>query len=572
MSREKHNSDINEEINTPKQVNLWKTIGFHRPLGGFWFNYLLVLGVAVFAVLFMFWLLPNYILPFPDAIGFQDIVKNLFAVYFMLADVGVGRAIQRFVAEKNVTDPKRALQYLQFFIWFQMFTGLAQVTIIAVWAISIVRTTNLAYATWFLIIYSTIQYPGMLGVFHGTLSGFQRYDKANLLGFIQSVVLESSTRIVFILLGRWWGVMNPAIGELMGATIGSIIGAYIDDFIAALVAAHWTRPILKEINPSWGIKQMFGVDFDKKLIRECLWFGLKAILPSTFHQATQFIQMMLLINFLPNYAFIWGLFSLAEMISGAIGLAKFSMTATISEAYNNGKYKLVQYYQQRAYRWLGIMSSFMMIIIFLIAPLLGTIAGTQFVLAAPMIQLLVIGRYAEAPGSLNADIFMGANKPEYYLVTNAAEAISRNIFLYLLLVVFQLGWIALAMARILGWWFRWFTGIFLINRLFKFKINTWQTFIAPALAGLVELIVMGFFTNFLFPTISESIGIIPAAIIIIFATLILVPFFVFFPVYTFFGGWDEDGLEVFAQAVKISGPSKPIIFFVLKMARKIASI
>ncbi|MBD3185214.1 hypothetical protein GF325_00185 [Candidatus Bathyarchaeota archaeon] len=568
----KRNPEEPAQLGGTIEVDEWNRIGFHRPLGGFWFNYMLVLGTSVFAILFMFWLIPNFILPFPEAIGFQDIIKNLFAIYFMLADVGVGRAIQRFVAEHNIKNPLKALQYLQFFIWFQMFTGLIQVTIISIWGIGFVRRMDLAYATWFIIIYSTIQYPGMLGVFHGTLTGFQRFDKANTISFLQGVFLENTTRVVLILLGRWLGRMNPGMGELMGATIGSIIGAYLDDFIAAFISAIWIKPILAEINPEWRIRDMFGVKFDKALVKECTWFGIKAILPSTFHQANNFFQMILLINFLPNYGFIWGLFSLAEQISGVVGLFQFKMAATISEAYNNGKKALVRDYQARAYRWIGLSQGFLVVIILLAAPLLGIIAGAQFVLASPMIQVMVVGRIAEGPGSVNADIFMGCDKPEYYLVTNALEAIARAFTLYFLLAWFNAGWIALAMGRILGWWARWIAGIFLMRKLFKPSVNWWQTYIAPLLSALVEYLVLWSFLTFAYPPITDAIGTIPAAIIIVILSIFVLPFFLYFPVYAFLGGWDDATLEIFRHAVGISGPSKPFVGFIYRVTKKISRI
>lgn len=549
----------------------WNRIGFHRALGGFWYNYILVLASAVFAVLFMFYILPNFVLPFPEAIGFQNLITNLFAVYFMLADVGVGRAIQRYVAEENIKNPLKAIAYLQFFVWFQMFTGLAQVTIISVWALYMVPATNLAYAAWFITIYSTIQYPGMLGVFHGALSGFQRFDKANLISFAQAVLLENSTRVACILLGRWVGANDPAIGELMGATIGSIIGSYIDDFLAAAIAAVWTRPLLKDINPDWGIKKVFGVDFDRALAKECMWYGIKSILPSTFHQANQFLQMILLITFVPNYATILGLFSLAEMVSGMVGMFKFNMASTVSEAYNNGKVELCASYQARSYCWIGLSSGFLVVIIFLAAPLLGKIAGPDFVLAAPMIQVLAVGRIGETFGSVNADVFMGCDKPEYYLYTNALEAISRATFLWLGLAYWRLGWLALAMGRIAGWWFRFLSGVVLMRKkLFKPVINAWQMIVAPAIAAGAELAVLWSFIELAYPVLEASIGLVAAAAITVLLAIFFLPFFLFFPVYALVGGWDEGGLRIFERAATISGPSRWLIAFICRISRQIS--
>ncbi len=548
----------------------WRRIGFHRALGGFWYNYTLVLGSAVFAVLFMFWIMPNYILPFPDAMGFQNLVGNLFAVYFMLADVGVGRAIQRFVADENIKNPQRALAYLQFFNWFQMFTGLVQTSVISVWAIYFVPNTNLAYAAWFIAIYSTIQWPGMLGSFHGALSAFQRFHKANLISFLQGVLLENSTRVACILIGRWIGKNNPAIGEIVGATIGSIIGAYIDDFVAAAIAAWWTAPLLKEVNPAWRLRDMFGTGFDKKLVRDSLWYGIKAILPSTFHQANQFFQTFLVLSFLPNYGTILGLFGLAETVSGIVGTFKFNMVATVAEAYNNGKVELVRNYFTRSYRWVGISQGFLVVIIFLAAPLLGLIAGSEFMLAAPMIQVMVIGRTAETTGSVNADFFMGCDKPEYYIYTNGAEAIARATMLYLGLAFWQVGWLALALGRIAGWWARHVLGLVLVRRLFPYTINIWQTIVAPAGAAAVEYAVLWAFVQYGFPLLTSAIGLIPSAAIVVLLSIFMFPFFIYFPVYAFLGGWDVDSLKIFQKTAKISGPSKPFVMIIYKVAKSIS--
>ncbi len=556
----------------PEDKDLWQEIGFHRPLGGFWFNYVLVLVAAVFSILFVLYLLPNLILPFPEAIGFQDLVKNFFALYFMLADVGIGRAVLRFIAEDNVKDPERSIHYLQFFIWFQMMSGLVQVTLIAFLTIWWAPTTNLAYTMWFFLLYSTIQYPGMLGVFQGALEGFQRFHKLNTLVFLQGALLENSTRVLCILLGRYLGAQNPAIGELMGATLGSIIGAYLDDFIAAVIGAFWLKPILQEINPMWGVKNLFMVQFDSTLAKRCLWFGFRAILPSSFHQISQLVMTLLLIHYLPNYGTIWGLYSIAEMVSGVAGTFRFKMASTISEAANNGKWRLVENYTTRAYRWLGITYGFMAILIFAAAPLLGIIAGEQYAMAAVIIQVLVLGRFTEGFGSINADIFIGCDKPEYYIIINFCEISARIGFMFVLLVPVQAGWYALAISRIAGWVARFIMGIFLVKRLFRLKVNLWQTAAAPIIAGLGMYGVIWGIESYIFPFLATFLGEVLTAIILAVLVVLFIPLLIFFPLYALLGGWDDGSLEIFRIATEISGPSKPLVLFIHRVSQKLAQV
>lgn len=552
--------------------NAWTQIGFHRPLGGFWFNYVLVLVAGVFAILFVVWLMPNVILPFPEAIGFQDLVKNFFALYFMLADVGVGRAVTRFIAEENVKNPQKSVQYLQFFVWFQMISGLVQVTLIAWLTLAWAPTTNIAYTMWFFLLYSTIQYPGMLGVFHGALDGFQQFHRSNTLTFLQATVLENSTRVACILLGRALGAQNPAIGELMGATLGSIVGAYLDDFIAAAVGAAWLRPILREINPRWGITKIFRVDFDRQLAKRCLWFGFRAILPSSLHQVSQLVMTMLLITYMPNYGTIWGLYSLAEMVTSVAGAFRFKMSATISEAANNDKWRLVENYTTRAFKWLGITYAFMVTLLFAAAPLLGIIAGEQFALAAPMIQFLVVGRICEGLGGLCANAFIGCDKPHYYLVINTCEIVARLTLLYLLLVPFQAGWYALVLSRIAGWVARFVVGILLLRTLYTLRVNYWQTVVAPLLASGVMYAGLWVLANLVLPAFGALVGMVAAAIVLTLFALLFFPLLVFFPLYALFGGWDDESLRLFDVATEMSGPSKPFVAFVNKISRRLARV
>src|SRR6056297_2510036 len=139
-----------EKLNEKDAV--WHEIGFVRPLGGMLYNIMLVLGGSIFGIGFSIWLLPNVIYPFPSAMGWESMTKSLFAFYFAVADVGLGTAIQRFIGEQNIKNPKKSIQYLQFFIYFQMFTGLIQITIMAFWVLYGANDSDLAYASWFFLL------------------------------------------------------------------------------------------------------------------------------------------------------------------------------------------------------------------------------------------------------------------------------------------------------------------------------------------------------------------------------------------------------------------------------------
>ncbi len=52
--------------------------------------------------------------------------------------------------------------------------------------------------------------------------------------------------------------------------------------------------------------------------------------------------------------------------------------------------------------------------------------------------------------------------------------------------------------------------------------------------------------------------------------MLIFPFGIYFPLYAFLGGWDKVELEIFKDAVEISGPSKWLANFIYKMSYKIS--
>ncbi len=104
-------------------MDKWEKIGYHRVIGGFYF-YIIFAVVAVGYVL----LLPVFI-PYPESMGFYNILTGIFSSFFTFADLGTASSLARFIAEYRVKDPQRCMEYIRFFIWFQMFTGLGQTTV-----------------------------------------------------------------------------------------------------------------------------------------------------------------------------------------------------------------------------------------------------------------------------------------------------------------------------------------------------------------------------------------------------------------------------------------------------------
>jgi O-antigen/teichoic acid export membrane protein len=573
MSEEPSEQPISENSEADFSVDeSWREPGFHRPLAGIMYNIIYILLAAALGVLLAIWLIPNVIYPFPEAMGFENITTQIFVVYFVILDAGIGASIQRFVAADNIKDPKKAIQYIQFFIWYQMFSGVAQMTVIAIYVIYFLPASELAYASWLFLIYSCVQYPGMLGVFRGTLEAFQRFDRANLIGFIQTQLFENVFRIICILIGRWLGVRNPQIGELMGATMGSIAGKYMKDFAAALLAGYWVSPIMKQIDPSFGIKNLFFTQFDRTIVKKCLTFGIKVLIPGLVSPLGSFIAVSFMIRWLPNYSTILGLYLLGEMLSTMVNTFSFpGIASLISQTFQNGKYKLTQNYISRIYRWSAIMSFFMVGLLFSGSILIGIIAGETWYLVTPIIQVFIFFKVIGIFASVSDQLFVGVGKPEYNILLMVFEQITRLFVLWLLLVPFPSSWYALVYSMGLGWTIKWLVGALLFHKkILPIKINIWQTFIAPFLAAMIEAIYVWMGVQFLHPLLSQIVGIVPSAIFLMVLGVFTGPFLIFFPMYALLGGWDDASLKIIQKTVKMSGPSTRIVRFIMNVSITLA--
>ncbi|MBD3185533.1 hypothetical protein GF325_01795, partial [Candidatus Bathyarchaeota archaeon] len=181
----------------------WENIGYHRVLGSFFWN-------IVFAVLMVGYvmLIPVFI-PYPESMGFYNILTGIFNSIFTLADLGTASATSRFIAEWRVKDPNRTIMYVRFFIWFQSFTGLAQTTVISIIGLHALGATNISYMPWLFLWLSTVQYPGWLSVFTEAMKGFQQFGKVSLIQVLNTIFFQSLTLAIGAQLGAILGNGNP---------------------------------------------------------------------------------------------------------------------------------------------------------------------------------------------------------------------------------------------------------------------------------------------------------------------------------------------------------------------------
>lgn len=553
---------------------LWGTIGFHRPMASFWYNYVLLIIVALPILLLNTWLIPKFILPYPSAVGYNSLVVTYFATFFSMMDMGTGAACERFVAQYSEINPRKALKYVQFFVWFQMFTGSAQILMISIFCFKYLIYTDLNYALWFFLIYSTTQFPGMLNSFTYSIRGFQRYDKANLVEIVQNVFFEIFTQIVFIYLGRYIGSLFPMYGELFGATVGFIIGKYVDDFMALGLASYYLKNILKPYNIS--LSEAIIPKFGREEIVNSLTFGFKTIGGVLFAEFCDFIVLMLMTEWLSGYVYILGYLQLAKSIA-SVATIRYNYQSLISESFNNGKKKLTEHTITEFFRNWWFITFFLALEIGMLVPPVLTHFGGEYAGAARILPLYLVARIMVTPPNMGTDILNGCNKPGYRSWGLVVEKITKLICIYIFLspegLVTIIGPQYLVSLYILHdippyIAITIFQFYFVHKKCVPMKVNIWKTFVAGTLASVPLIPVNLLIISLINMSTASGSTVLP---LIIFGVAILCVFLVFPPLlfffYGLFGGMDEDFLRDFKNCSIISGPSKYIVYFLFMAGR-----
>lgn len=553
---------------------LWKQIGFHKPLAGFWYNLTFTL-ISLFLGILLSGYLIKIFYPYPESNGYRDVTGGIFTLLFVVMDLGTHMTMERFIAEARIKSPDRMLHYIQYFIWYQAFTGLLQVSFVSVYALLIVPNTDLSYGVWLMLIVATYQYPGYLNVFNGVLNSLQQYNKTAVLGFITGQAFQRITELGFVYLGRMWGMANPAVGEIMGIAIGANIGIYVDDFFAMWLSAWFFSKAMKDEGIE--VRDCFRIDFDWALVKEALIFGVKTGLPSLIGVGTGLIILMINVTYIPQYTTFNTLLSLIGGIAGMINFGGISApTPLLAESYLNGKRKLTQFYIAQTWRYILLFQMLFVPIILSVYTVLEKFfiefGMDNYLLAIPFFFPKLVRELQQPLTSFADSIQLGTNHPTFLMFLRLSEELLKVVFTALWVV-----WLALpdkygidALVWILpcgiypAILFKTITAyIYIHKKIVPLKINKWQTFAVPLSSGAVMFVILYSFLRFIQPSLESLLGFLPSIIITIIFLLIVV-LFGYLPVTALLGGWDTESLREFKQAAEMSGPSR---WFVWPMYR-----
>ncbi len=562
----------------------WNELGAHRPLGGLFYEFGTYPGAIVIGILLLP-LLSYTVYAFPEIESFEAIAGGLFAAVYSILDLESASSVDRFVPQYALSDPRKATRYASFFIKYQMWSGLSQVTFLSIIILTMVRSSNLGYLTLFLLFINVKQYPGMLGVFDGLLASYQRLNKTALRGFLQVDIVQNITGPVCGVIGMFWGANNPQFGILFGLALGYAIGKYIDDFFGLSLGAYYYSKVLKEIYVDIRLRDVFFQKIGKDVWAPALKYSLKRMPSTIFGSVMGFFGWSITVNYVPGYATYSGLVKQSENIVNfsTKGYGIFGKSrAAMSEAYNNGKYHLTKFYIANAWKY-GLLLFFALAGVIS----LGFSAVLPAIIQAGFMSKGWIGIGAIIPiytllktwtwyDDIHGKMIEISDHVEVNTILGIIGTIVNIIFTFLMIVLWQWGWLGIILAgvpaQIMNMVVR---GIFVYKKLLPldkafWKDIVWQVFVAPSLAmgGFMVVLLVGI--NVMYPSLlslfPDTLMIIPLLITILFIFFVGL-IIVYFPLYAFFGGMDEYGLEVFRKSVALTGPGMILAWPIYKLLR-----
>jgi len=521
----------------------WNRVGFSRPLSAFLlFQSILLVGLAPY-ILLLTVVMGNYVQPFPEAEGLWRPLLEAAMFFWALFDMGTQTAFVKYFAEFRTSDAREAVRCVQFYFWWQVFSRLAQLTLVLILAAYIPRT-QYALFSHFLAVYGLVQLPGLVVGVKFVIQAVQRFDLQLTLDLVEQRIAMYLVPIPFVFLFRAWGKAHPEYGEAFGAALGLAMGPQAAAFLVAGLGLYFLKGKL-----GLPLRPLLLAQFDRTTARRLLVYGFKATLGQEPYRIANVIENGIIVARLASYQTWLGLRNVLANVTQYVVLFGWSFFVSavpaLSEAYAAGKQRLCQYYIAR---YLQFAHLFVAVIAGLVgaigAPLIRDVMAPQWARAGDYV-LLAVAVLVFLPFAWISDMLQqGSGRTGLNAIVVCIEQVIRIGLFWLLIPTFQFPGMYLAILGTLALKcvIAWTCNHFLIVRL---RLFLWQMVGAPALVGfalyglLKVLLVSGFFAGFV-PVIGLFIAATPFSILLGFFLLGL------------FGGLDEAAVTELDEAATMS--------------------
>jgi len=560
----------------------WNELGYQRTIASFFYYMWMLLPEALFGLMLVP-LLQYTEFRFPEVTGFRFASVGLFSAMYAILDLNLKDAVDRFVPEYVIKDPRKAMQYVSFFVKYQMWSGLIQISIVSLLVYYYTPGTQFAYLAFYLLFESVKQYPATLSLFSSLLGAFQQFNKKTNITILRASFIEPLTKIAGGLLGIWWGQHNPRFGVLFGLALGWAVGGYIDDFFTFAMGTY----LLSKVLDTYGIRirEIYIMKVPKDVWSSALNYSARLLPNTIFGSIMNLTGFFIVVQNVPGYLTFKGLTGKAEdmstFVSGFSDDILSSSQPAFSEAYNNNKPNLTKYYIASGLKYWSFMFMLLGSINILGLPIILTIAfeggflPDTWEMITLMVPIYIYIKLLDPFRMVAEKMISVSNHPEINSVSGIISTILNLFFTWYFLAVLDMSWLGIILipvpSKIFELIVKW---IFMYKKIIKLDLKwwkdiLWQVFIAPLIAGSFFVGFLLFVLHVLWPAATE--GLHGMQLIIAAAPLILLiligGLFLYMPLYSYLGGWGEHTLNDFKKCIPLTGPSIIITYPLYKMAR-----
>lgn len=548
---------VNQETqeNVKQRGNqLWERAGFHKSLAGL--LVLLPLNMLLYFLLIRYRLttLPEVLSPNLQAFSSWQLVEQWAELIWVLLDAGTGIAAVRYFAAAHPRHPRRAYTFFQFYGWWHLFIGAAQLGIVALFSAVIMPGTRFAHLTYFILFQSVMRFPGFLTIFVLLLRALQRLDFEQYLIFFLTygtAVFQAAAYLAFKTWGISWSVVNQNQSTLLGLGLGIYAAEWLV-FIAGMGLYRWL---------GLGFAPLSLPRAGSQVGRQLLSFGSRVALGSAAVPLGALIQHRILMSAAPELASSWQTWLIAVQLSWIYILVLHpfycNMLPALTEAIALDYKTLLRYYLTQGLRY-GMWVSVFIAVIFSILgeqivriinpgvyPDIASIISVLFILNAfRFLQWLMDALLlaAEHPGLYGILIFT-----EQMILIGGGAWLAAEYGAPGYLSAFAL---ALFARTVLAW-------VWMQRLIIRLHIYSWQSVISPLVSGVLLYYGLRVILERI-PPAWES-GFVLAALPL--------GFWLYGFISALTGGWDAANLKEFGHAVRLSGIGKPYAWILWRCIR-----
>ncbi|MHA1731778.1 MAG: hypothetical protein ACTSU5_07525 [Promethearchaeota archaeon] len=444
------------------------------------------------------------------------------------------------------------------------------------WTFTILKRGELAYLSWNVLFLALQMYPGVLYLLRSCMVGFQHYHKANTLTLVGSEIFDKVFLLAFIFTWRGIGNGDPSMGELMTISFGTTFAYYMRDFFMFGVQVYFIRPMLRNVGLS--LRDIVVPRFSREVVKTSLKNGLSVSVVGILAQVVVFLTTLFYVDAITQYTTFMVLSSTGLSFLNFIDyFGKIDLTAPFSEAYQNGKQDLAEFYVAQIWKYWGYVNGAMM---FTFAAFLGVLA--QSLLAIPGLEnyallgvFLVPAWFYKffTPLAEQGDtVLVSVMHLKMFQVLRVLEEGLKVAWVVLMLYVFRWqegGIVAIAYVLVFSvavpqWVKTALVWVYVRRRMLHFRVPVWQAIVAPFTSGAINFALVTLYLRLVHALYVGLLGPLLAGIVTIVVVLVVFPAFMYPLWYGLLGGWDEFGLATYRKAASMAGPSS---FFYSRAAR-----